>query len=158
MTRRTSIATAGALAALLALPAAAPALVQVDKGIAGARIGNTPAQVHAALGRPARTATGRNDFGSFRRESYAGGIAVFYQGARRVTSVLTTGRGDRTAGGVGVGSSEAAVRRGVPGVRCETVAGFRSCHTGAFRPGRRVTDFAISRGRVTRITVGVVID
>ena len=99
------------------------------QGIAGARLGNTIAQVQAALGRPARAANGSNDFGRFRQETYAGGITVFYQGGRTVTSVATTGLGDRTAKGVGVGSSEAAVRANVPGVRCETIAGSRSCHT-----------------------------
>lgn len=160
MTLRQRLPRAGALAAVaaLALPAAAPALVQIDKGIAGVRLGNTVAQAHAALGRPARVAHGRNAFGSFRQERYAGGIEVFYQGARTVTSVVTTGLGDRTAKGVGVGSREADVRAKVPGVRCETTAGSRSCHTHTFRAGRRVTDFFIRGGKVARITVGIVVD
>lgn len=156
--RTLSLSAAAAAAAALALPAAAPAFVQIDRGIAGARLGNTIGQVHAALGRPTTVRTGRNEFGRFRQETYGGGIAVFYQGARRVTSVATVGLGDRTARGVGVGSSEAAVRRGVRGVRCETIAGFRSCHTGQFRAGRRVTDFSLRRGKVTRVTVAIVID
>jgi hypothetical protein len=160
MTARLRLALTGSLAAVaaLALPAAAPALVQIDKGIAGARLGNTVAQVHAALGRPARVANGSNDFGRFRQETYRGGIVVFYQGARTVSSVVTTGLGDRTAKGVGVGSTEAAVRAKVPGVRCETIAGSRSCHTHSFTPGRRITDFFLRRGRVARVTVGFVID
>lgn len=157
--RRTLGLAAGAVAATaLALPAAAAALVQVDKGIAGARLGNTSAQVHAALGQPASAVSGRNDFGRYLEEHYAGGLSVFYQGSRRVTSVVTTGLGDRTAKGVGVGSTEAAVRANVPGVRCATLAGSRSCHTHAFTPGRRVTDFFIRGGKVTRVTVGFVID
>jgi hypothetical protein len=156
--RRLALAGGVAAAAALALPAAAPALVQVDKGIAGARLGNTVAQVHAALGRPSRVANGSNDFGRFRQETYKGGIVVFFQGARTVTSVVTTGLGDRTAKGVGVGSTEAAVKANVPGVRCETIVGTRSCHTGRFAAGRRVTDFFIRRGQVARVTVGFVID
>jgi len=148
---------AAALAALM-LPAAAPALVQIDRGIAGVRLGNTVAQAHAALGRPARVANGSNDFGRFRQETYRGGIVVFFQGARRVTSVVTTGLGDRTAKGIGVGSTEAAVRAKVPGVRCETTLGTRSCHTNTFTAGRRITDFFIRSGKVTRVTVGFVID
>jgi hypothetical protein len=160
MRHRLRLGLAGGVAATAALllPAAAPALVQVDRGIAGARLGNTVAQVHAALGRPARSHSGSNDFGRFLQETYGGGISVFYQGSRSVTSVVTTGLGDRTAKGVGVGSSEAAVRANVPGVRCETTSGSRSCHTHAFTAGRRVTDFFIRSGKVTRVTVGFVID
>ena len=160
MRHRRTLGLAGPLtaAAVLAAPAAAPALVQIDKGIAGARLGATVAQVHAALGRPARVATGSNDFGRFRQETFAGGIVVFYQGSRTVSSVVTTGLGDRTAKGVGVGSREAAVRANVPGVRCETTSGSRSCHTHSFAPGRRVTDFFIRSGKVVRVTVGFVVD
>jgi hypothetical protein len=153
-----TLACCAAAGVALALPAAAPALVQVDKGIAGARLGNTVAQVHAALGRPARAHRGRNDFGPFLQETYGGGIVVFYQGSRTVTSVVTSGLGDRTAKGVGVGSTEASVRANVAGVRCATSAGSRSCHTHDFVPGRRVTDFFIRGGKVTRVTVGFVID
>jgi hypothetical protein len=160
MRHRTLLAPACCTTALaaLALPAAAPAQIQVDRGIAGARLGSTTAQVHAALGRPSRAQRGRNDFGTFVQETYAGGIVVFYQGSRSVSSVATSGLGDRTAKGVGVGSSESAVRANVPGVRCETSAGARSCHTHDFVPGRRVTDFLIRRGKVVRVSVGFVID
>jgi hypothetical protein len=157
--RRTLIRSLCAAAvAALALPALASAQIQVDKGIAGARLGNTTAQVHAALGAPSRRQTGRNDFGRFVQETYAGGIVVFYQGARTVTSVTTTGLGDRTAKGVGVGSTEQAVSVNVNGVRCETISGSRSCHTHDFVPGRRVTDFFIRSGKVTRVSLGFVID
>jgi hypothetical protein len=42
-----------ALLAPLAAPSAASALIQVDKGIAGARLGNSRADVRKALGTPA---------------------------------------------------------------------------------------------------------
>jgi hypothetical protein len=156
--RKLGLAGSLAVAAALALPAASPALVQVDKGIAGARLGSTFAQVHAALGTPTRVQSGSNDFGRFRQETYGGGIVVFYQGSTTVTSVVTTGLGDRTAKGVGVGSSEADVRAKVPGVRCATEFGIRACHTHTFTPGRRVTDFFLKRGKVSRVTVGFVVD
>ena len=114
--------------------------------------------MRAALGTPTRIATGTNDFGPWVRYTYAGGIQVMFQGRTRVTSVSTTGRGDRTLRGVGVGSSEASVRSRVQGIRCETFGTVRSCHTGRFVAGRRITDFRIEGGRVTTITVGIVID
>ncbi len=148
------------LALLAPLVAAAPAsaIIQVDKGIAGARLDNTKAEVRAALGRPAAVRNGTNDFGPFTTYRYRGGIRVNFQGRTQVTSVSTGGRGDRTARGVGVGSRESTVRRRVRGVRCETVAGIRSCHTHEFRAGQTVTDFLIKRGKVTRVTVGRVLD
>src|SRR3954451_22297258 len=131
MTRILSAGLAAVLATL-AVPAAASALVQVDRGIAGARLGNTRAEVRAALGKPRRTITGTNDFGPFVSLRYRGGITVNFQGRRKVSWVSTTGRGDRTASGVGVGSSEQAVKSRVTGVKCGTTAGTRSCHTGKF--------------------------
>jgi hypothetical protein len=147
-----------ALLAALTLPAAASALVQVDQGIGGARLGNTRAEVRSALGPPRRVIKGTNDFGPFVSLRYHGRLTVNFQGRRKVSSVSTTGLGDRTAAGVGIGSTEKAVKRGVPGVRCGKIAGTRSCHTGRFRAGRIVTDFVIKNGRVARITVGKVLD
>jgi hypothetical protein len=151
-----SVAAGAAIA--LALPASAGAFVQIDRGIAGARLGNTPAQVRQAIGPPAQRRFGTNDFGPWLEYRYLGGIQVFFQGRNVVTSVSTTGPGDRTIRGIGVGSTELAVRRNVRGVRCESFGGLRSCHTGRFRPGERVTDFTIRKGRVSRVLVGFVID
>jgi hypothetical protein len=144
--------------AALALPAQAGAYIQIDRGIAGARIGNTQAQVKTALGNPKLTKTGTNDFGPFTQLYYEGGLRVFFQGNDKVTAINTTGLGDRTAKGVGVGSTENAVKSKVPGVKCETFGTFRTCHTGTGNPGERITDFVIKNGKVTRVTVGIVID
>jgi hypothetical protein len=154
-----SLTLIAAVVALLALPAAASAYISIDHGIAGARIGNTGKQVRAALGKPKQRTTGMNDFGYFVEYRYVGGLRVLFQGGRKVSSVSTTGLGDRTTKGVGVGSSEATAKARHPKLTCETIAGVRSCHTGTFMPGKRVTDFLISKkGRVTRVTVGIVID
>ena len=117
-----------ALLAPFGAPAAAEALIQVDRGIAGARLGNTRSEVRAALGTPSSIRTGTNDFGAFVQYRYRGRITVIFQGRREVSSVSTTGRGDRTRRNVGVGSTEATVRARVRGVRCETIASFRSSH------------------------------
>jgi hypothetical protein len=156
--RRIALPLCAALAIPLIAAPIASAQIQVDKGIAGARIGNTKAQVHAALGTPRSKKTDHNDFGAFLEERYRGGIVVDYQGAKRVSSITTTGLGDRTVRGVGVGSTEATVKAKVPGVTCETTAGSRSCHTHDFTAGKRVTDFLLKHGKVARVSLGVVID
>jgi hypothetical protein len=150
-------ALTGAAAALV-LPASASAFIQIDRGIAGARLGNSQGEVRAALGKPVRVIRDRNVFGPTLTFRYRGGLSVFFQGRRTVSAVFTTGRGDRTTRGVGVGSSERAVRRRVPGVTCDTVSGFRSCHTNEFLPGQRITDFRIRNGKVNRVAVSFVID
>jgi hypothetical protein len=142
----------------LAMAPAADAMIQIDRGIAGARLGNSKAEVRAALGTPARVVTGSNDFGPFTEFRYRGKLRVTFQGNTEVTGVSTTGLGDRTARGVGVGSREAAVKQKVPGVTCSTIAGFRSCDTKQGLPGQRLTSFRIKNGRVTRVTVAIVID
>lgn len=140
------------------LPAAASALIQLDRGIAGARLGNTKKQVRAALGKPAKIRNGTNVFGPFTVFRYAGGIRVTFQGQQTVTAVATTGLGDRTTRGVGVRSTESAVRSRVPGVSCETFEGTRICQRGEGLPGERITAFFLKNGRVTRVIVGFVID
>jgi hypothetical protein len=156
LTLLTLLAASGLAA--LAAPAGAAALVQVDRGIAGVRLGNTQAQVRAALGAPASTESGSNDFGGFTQYRYRGGIRVLFSQGDRVTLVSTTGLGDRTLRGVGVGSRGRDVRRKVPGVRCVTIAGDRVCHTNRFEGGQTVTSFLLRDGRVWRIDVGIVID
>jgi len=155
---RLVLVVAAACAASLAAPAAAGALIQVDRGIAGARLDNTRAEVRAALGRPASRRAGDNEFGRFVEWRFRGGIRVLFQGGRRVTSVSTTGLGDRTRRGVGVGSTRRAVRRRVDGITCDTFEEGTSCHTGEFEAGGRITDFWLENGRVQRVTVGFVID
>ena len=154
---RTPIVLGCMLAMILLAAAPASAMIQVDQGIAGARIGASRATVRAALGKPTAIKSGSNDFGRYVRYSFAGGLRVMFQGATRVTSVETTGHGDRTPEGIGVGASEEDVAT-LKGVKCETIAEIRSCHTSDFEPGKRVTDFRIIDGTVDRVTVGIVID
>jgi hypothetical protein len=158
MTAYARLAPIWITAAVLIFAPAAQAMIQVDGGIAGARLGNTRQQVRAALGKPTKIRTATNDFGPFVEYRFAGGVRVTFQGKTNVTAVETTGKGDRTPAGIGVGSGESAVKSKVPGVTCEGVGSSRSCHTGDFKPGKTVTDFRISGGKVTAVTVGIVID
>jgi hypothetical protein len=145
-------------AAVLVFAPSAQALIQIDAGIAGARLGATRDQVRAALGKPIKIRTLKNDFGPYVEYRYSGGIRVTFQGKTNVTAVTTTGKSDLTTGAIGVGSTENQVQASVKGVKCEGVGTARSCHTGEFKAGRTVTDFRIENGNVTSVTVGVVID
>lgn len=152
------------LAVLLALgvlvaAAHAGATILPQQGMAGVKLEMTKKQVRAALGEPLGIRRGKNDFGPYTEFRYPFLVSVFFQGDRTVTSVRTSGRKERTAQGIGVGSTEMDVKRKVPGARCKTfLGGFRQCFVGSFRPGTRVTDFQIKRGRVVRVDVGFVID
>jgi len=148
---------AAALAAFLVCVAMASAAIVPQRGIAGVRLEMTRAQVRAVLGMPATVVHGSNDFGSFTAYRYRG-LRVTFQGNRTVTAIFTTRAGERTAAGVGVGSTEGQVRAKVAGVRCRTESGFRHCFVGRFLPGKRVTDFRIKRGHVTSVQVAFVLD
>jgi hypothetical protein len=103
--------------------------------------------------------TGTNDFGPWRQYYFEGGLRVFFQGDDDVTSVTTLGRGDRTARGIGVGNTEKALRAKHKGLTCRTFEEtFRECYTGTQAAGERTTRFGISKGKITRVIVALVID
>jgi hypothetical protein len=150
-----------ALAPMLLAPAAALAEIEPQRGIAGVRMGMTEPEVRAVLGPPVRAKGYRHELGPFRTLFYRGlGVTLRARGGPpfRVTSVQATGREQRTAEGVGVGSPERRVRATLPRARCRTELGLRACVLGVLRPGRKATAFVIRRGRVVRVTVGIVID
>jgi hypothetical protein len=150
------LAAACILSALVSAAVASAAIVP-QRGIAGVRLEMTKAQVRATLGAPRSAVHGSNEFGSFTIFRYRG-LRITFQGNRAVTDVFTTRPTERTARGVGVGSTEGQVRAKVAGLRCRTESGFRHCFVGRFLPGRRVTDFRIRHGRVTSVDIGFVID
>jgi hypothetical protein len=158
MLRRTLFALAPAIALLYwALPA--QALIRPQKGMAGVRLDMTQAQMRAVLGNPTSVKQGFNDFGSYTQFLYPHRITVTFQGNQHVTGISTKGRSERTARGVGVGSTENDVVSKVTHARCDTIAGVRTCHVGNFRPGSRVTVFLMSKhGHVSTVTVGFVVD
>lgn len=143
-------------AALLSAPAA-EAVIQLDRAVSGARLGNSKAEVRTALGKPRRVIHRDGLFGPTTEFRYRGGIRVIFLNGR-ATLAGTRGPGDRTNRGVGVGSSERAVENKVPGVTCETFEGTRICSRGAEQPGERGTFFFLRGGRVTRAEVAILID
>lgn len=150
------------LAVSLSLPAAAGATIVPQKGMKGVRLGMTVEQVRDELGAPSRSAVVRHEIIGKVRELRYGLTVMTFGGTNdnaELNAISTTSTTERLANGIGVGSTRAAVARKVKGVRCEVVSGFDHCSIGAFRAGRTVTDFHISKkGRVKRIVVGIVID
>lgn len=146
-----------AVGALLVASGPAAAAIVPQHGIGGVRIGDTQARVLAVRGAPVAIVNGTNDFGPYRQLRYRG-LTVTLQGRTRVTSVFTRSRTERTRSGAGVGSTETGLNLAVRGLRCETFGDVRSCTLGVEEPGRIVTAFFLSAGRVNRVVVGAVID
>ncbi|MEZ5101853.1 MAG: hypothetical protein R3C15_19055 [Thermoleophilia bacterium] len=156
-TRVLTLAAAGAATLAVAVPAAQGTIVP-QQGMAGVKLGMSQAKVQGVLGQPLRAATGSNDFGPYTQLFYPYRVVVTFQGNAGATAVSTSGVRERTAKGAGVGSTEARLKAAHPALVCETFVGTRSCHLGSFLPGKRVTDFLLRKGKVVRVTVGVVID
>ena len=129
-------------------------------GIAGARLGNSRADVRKALGKPSKARPGRNDFGRWVCYRFRGQDHGLLPGAR-AWSPRSRPRGSAIGRRVGHrgrldrGDSRSLVK----GLTCEDIgANVRTCHTGEFLAGRRVTDFRLSNGNVESVTVAFVID
>jgi hypothetical protein len=143
-----------AAAALLLAGTAGAGLIVVGASIHGVRLGMTQKQVRAAAGTPRSVVHRTNDFGPYTELRYAS-LKVTFQGDTQATAVSTTSSADRTAAGIGVGSTKAQVVAKVPGVRCTG----RVCQVGRSLPGKVVTAFFLSAsGHVTQVLVGYVID
>ena len=140
MRRFLAICAAGVT--LLAAPSAA-ATIRPQYGMSRVVLGMTKAQVRARLGAPVGNGAGR---------FYYARVWVGFR-LGRVTEITTTRSTERTASGVGVDSSEAAVRGVYPSVVCGSSGGFRRCRLGSGKPGTRATDFLLGHGRVIQVSV-----
>lgn len=141
--------------------AGASALIVPQESIAGIAFGMNRTDVKAKKGEPDRIIHGTNDFGAYTQFIYKndqGKLRATFQGNHRLTAVDTNRRTQKTAKGIHVGSTEAALHDAYPGLQCEGST-FRHCWTGHFEAGRKVTDYRIgSAGLIRHITVARVID
>ena len=141
----------------LGLPATASARIVPQRGIGGANLDMTQEQVRSALGSPDKVGHPASPiFGRYTTWFYGGtSVDMFRTQQRKVFNVSTTSKSEKTSTGVGVGSTAASVTKGVRGARCDQ----QHCWVGRFEGGRKVTNFQLSAtGRVTRVTVGYVLD
>lgn len=157
------ISLAFLIAAALYLAAPAGARIVPQQGIAGVKLGMIRAKVIDLKGEPDAEKVIRNEIIGPQRLMRYGGTKFSFGGATAAAGVVgirTVDPGERTASGVGIGSSEAQVKAGVAGVICRTEFGLSHCAKGQFRAGNRVTDFALDGrgGKVVAVTVGFVID
>jgi hypothetical protein len=141
----------------LALPASAAARIVPQRGIAGANLDMTQAQIRAKLGTPDKVRHPTSPiFGQYTTWFYgATSVDMFRNQDGKVFNLSTASKRERTSTGVGIGSTAAAVKKGVKRARCDR----KHCWVGRFEGGRKVTDFQLSaKGRVTRVTIGYVLD
>jgi len=121
----------------------AAATIRPQHGMSRVVLGMTKTQVRARLGSPG--AIGGGHF-------YYPRVWVGFRLGHAV-EITTTRSTERTASGVGVDSTEAAVRRSYPAVVCAPFGGFRRCRLGSGEPASRATDFMLGHGRVLQVTV-----
>jgi hypothetical protein len=161
---RTAFFSLVAAAALL-LVSPAGAQIVPQRGIAGAKLRMTRAQVVAAKGRPDADIVINTEIVGRERILRYGGTKIYLAGyplaKARVIAIRTVDPKETTHSGVGVGSTEAEVQAGVGGATCASEYGFSHCRKGSnLRAGNRITDFVLDRrgGEVTSVYVGFVID
>ncbi len=171
LTRRSrhvpAVLVAAALCLLVAGAAVAGAKIVPQKSIAGAKLGMTQMRVLDKLGEPDRSRIRTNPFsGADFIELKYGRTWVSFSGtadSSEVWGISTKDPKERTATGVGVGSTKREVKDGVKGVKCKNEFGVNHCYLGSFKPFTVVTDFRLKKkkgkpAKVKQVGVGLVLD
>ena len=163
--RRSILAALITASAIALFASAAPARVQSlvpQQSLRGLKIGLVASQVRAVAGKPSSNQVVSHPLLGKTRRMRFGKVDVTFRGTSAtapVVNLTTTSRNERTSGGIGVGSSEKQLTTKLVGERCVTELGYRHCYLGKWLPRFVVTDFSISKsGRVTQVTLGLVID
>lgn len=148
------------LAVVLAVPATASATIVVNVGIAGVKPGQSQAKVRSILGKPGSTSRGRNEFGNVTTFFYnVRKLEVSFQGNANVTNISTRSPDERTAGGLGVGSTLARVRAAFKTEKCfKSSSAVGLCLIGGNRIGQKGTTFRFVKNKVNDVSIGIVID
>lgn len=137
-------AAAAVYLAAFALVGSASGTIKPGRGMSSVELGMTARRVQAKLGPPVAK-------GGWKW--YYARVAVTFRN-RRVVELMTTRSTDRFANGLGVDSSEAAVRAAFPRAQCAPWSRYRRCRLGTGGPQSRVTDFIIgTTGRVIYVII-----
>jgi hypothetical protein len=162
-----SRALALTLFALLLGAAPAGATIVPNKGMAGVTLGQCQERVIQILGFPDRT-FGSHDFAGIKSSYYYNKSALkleFRAGPDEclvLSSIRTRSGVERTAEGVGKGTTRKDLRAKLKGEKCRTFKRPKRisiCWLGSRTPSKPMTEFRIdSKGRVNNVRVAIVID
>jgi hypothetical protein len=128
---------AAAAACSLALPAAADARIVVQRSIAGVTMGMSTAKVTDTLGKPDRKRTVESEILGRTSEWVYGRTRVQFSGTEKSSQVIqveTRDPEERTAAGIGLGSTKAELKRSIR--RRAARAGRASASAPSARSGR----------------------
>ena len=141
----------------LVLSASGSAAIVPQHSIGGVRLGLSERAVRAKLGPPHQFYKGASELGHWRRLVYPR-VTIVFQNGDKATFIRTRNAREKTASGVGVGSTLAQVRARLHGEKCKREFGIHHCWLGRWDPGFVITEFVLKRSRVIQVSIGYVID